>query len=66
MPPQDPPAIAAALTALLDAPDRATALGAAARRRAERYTAAAMAEGMLGVYRALLPADLRRRAEVAA
>jgi glycosyltransferase involved in cell wall biosynthesis len=66
VPPKDPGAIAAALAALLDAPDRAAALGAAARRRAERHTPAAMAEGMLGVYRTLLPADLRARAEAAA
>ena len=68
VPPDDPPAIAAALAALLDAPDRARALGTAARRHAARYTLAATAESMLAVYRALLPADLvpRPTAEAAA
>ena len=68
VPPESPQAIAAALAALLDAPDRAAALGAAARHRSARYTLAAMAEGMLGVYRTLLPADLlsRARSEAAA
>jgi CDP-paratose 2-epimerase len=64
--PEDPPAIAAALAELLDAPDRAAALGAAARRHAGRYTLPAMADGMLGVYRTLLPADRRPRARAEA
>jgi CDP-paratose 2-epimerase len=68
VPPRDPPTIAAAIAELLDAPDRAAVLGAAARRHAARYTLAAMADGMLAAYCTLLPAGLhpRRRAEAAA
>jgi glycosyltransferase involved in cell wall biosynthesis len=67
VPPDDPAAIAAALQALLDAPERAASLGAAARRRAGGYTAEAMAAGMLELYRDLLAAGgTRRKAEAAA
>jgi glycosyltransferase involved in cell wall biosynthesis len=67
VPPDRPEAIADALQSLLDAPERAAALGAAARARAGRYTPEGMARGMLGVYGVLLASRLpRRRAEVAA
>jgi CDP-paratose 2-epimerase len=64
--PDDPDAIAAALQALLDAPDHAAALGAAARARAGHYTLDAAAEGMMGVYGVLLASRLPRRKAVAA
>lgn len=54
LPPRDPGAIAASLQDLLDDPDRIATLAEAARERAGRYTAAAMAEGMAGLYRGLL------------
>jgi CDP-paratose 2-epimerase len=67
VPPDEPAAIAGALQALLDAPGRAAALGAAARAQARRYTLEAMADGMLGVYRLLLAGRApRRRSEAAA
>jgi glycogen(starch) synthase len=65
--PDEPEAWAAALQGLLDAPERAAALGAAAQTRARRYTVQAMAEGMLGVYGVLLASRLPRvRSEAAA
>jgi CDP-paratose 2-epimerase len=65
--PNQPLAIAAAAQALIDAPDRAAALGAAAQARARRYSLEAMAGGMLGIYGVLLASrPPRLRAEVAA
>jgi glycosyltransferase involved in cell wall biosynthesis len=67
VPADDPSAIASVLQALLDAPDRTAALGAAARTRAGHYTLDVMAERMLGVYGVLLASRLpRRRSEAAA
>jgi glycosyltransferase involved in cell wall biosynthesis len=67
VPPNDPQAAAAALNALLDAPERTAELGAAARATAARYTVEAMAEGMLALYAELLAErPVRRRSEAAA
>lgn len=49
VPTGDPAALATAVNKVLDDPVRAAALGAAARRRAGRYTAEIMAERMLAV-----------------
>jgi glycosyltransferase involved in cell wall biosynthesis len=66
-PADDPQAIGGAIQALLDTPDQAAALGAAAQARAGRYTVPAMAEGMLAIYDGLVRGrGLRRRAEAAA
>ena len=54
VPAEDAPAFAAALQALLDAPERAAERGAAARARAGAYSLEAMAEAMLARYRTLL------------
>ena len=55
VPPDDEGAIAAALDRVVrDRAERAR-LGAAARRRARRYTAEAMVAGITGIYRALRP-----------
>jgi glycosyltransferase involved in cell wall biosynthesis len=54
VPAEDPGAMAAAVTELLDAPERAEALGAAARRRVEeRYGARAMVRRLEAVYDAV-------------
>jgi CDP-paratose 2-epimerase len=67
VPPDAPKAFAAELQALLDCPERTAALGASAQARASRYTAQAMAEGMLGIYGMLLSTPLPRlRPEAAA
>jgi glycogen synthase len=58
--PQDERAWAAALGRLLDDRQEARRLGAAARVRAERYTAAAMTEGVLALYRDLAPTAFAR------
>jgi len=55
VPPEDPEALATAMSALLRDPDRRARLGAAgARRVAERYSADAMAAANLALYRELL------------
>ena len=54
VPPDDPEALRSALAGLLSDPERATAFGKRARRRAGRYTAARMAEAYLDAYRSLL------------
>lgn len=55
VPPQDPTAIAAAILALLDDPERRREMGRAANERvASCFSRQAMAEGMLAVYRRLL------------
>jgi glycosyltransferase involved in cell wall biosynthesis len=55
VPPRDVPALEAALAALLAAPDRARAEGAAARRRIEcDFSLARMARSYLAVYRELV------------
>jgi glycosyltransferase involved in cell wall biosynthesis len=53
--PDDPSALAGACNALLADAEASARLGARARRRAARYTAEAMAEGVLSVYRELAP-----------
>jgi glycosyltransferase involved in cell wall biosynthesis len=54
VPAEDPGAMAAAVTDLLDAPERAAALGSAARRRVEeRYGARAMVRRLEAVYDAV-------------
>jgi glycosyltransferase involved in cell wall biosynthesis len=66
VPPDDAAALAAALQRLLDDPDEALRLGAAARLRADRYTVAAMASGMSDIYRMVAPMLYAGRREVAA
>ena len=61
--PRDPDAIASAVVPLLANPDLAVRAGHAARRRAERYSIAAMTEGYLSLYADLYEA---RRREAAA
>jgi glycosyltransferase involved in cell wall biosynthesis len=53
MPTRNPAALAAAVAAVLDAPDHARSRVAAAHRRLERFTAAGMAAGVLAVYRSI-------------
>jgi len=55
VPPDDAARFARTIQSLLDDPDEGERLGAAARRRAEPLTAAAMARGVLKVYRSLVP-----------
>ena len=62
VPPGDPVALATVVNKVLDDPMRATALGAAARQRAGRYTAEVMAERMLAV----LTAAVRSRRDFVA
>src|SRR5690606_7562193 len=57
--PRDPAAFAAAIEALIEDPERRTALGEAAAARAARFTPAATATAMAGIYGELL---LRREA----
>jgi glycosyltransferase involved in cell wall biosynthesis len=59
--PKDPAAIAAALTRLLDDPELRRRLAYRAKTTADRYTAAAMTDGVLDVYRSALAADRGRR-----
>ena len=54
VPPRDEAAAAAAIARLAEDPAERARLGAAARRRAARYTVEAMAGAMLDVYRPLL------------
>jgi glycosyltransferase involved in cell wall biosynthesis len=54
VPPDDRPALSAALRALIAAPHWRADLGMRARRRAGEFTAARMAEGYLDAYRHLL------------
>ena len=54
VPAEDDAAVAAAIERAARSPDRRARLGAAARARAERYTAEAMAAGTAAVYRSLL------------
>jgi glycosyltransferase involved in cell wall biosynthesis len=54
LPPGDDAAWADTLRSLLDAPNRAACLGAAARERSRAYALDAMIEGTLGVYRDVL------------
>ncbi|WP_375457581.1 glycosyltransferase family 4 protein [uncultured Enterovirga sp.] len=54
VPPRDAGAFAAALANLVADPEARSRLGAAARDRAARYTADAMIDGTLAVYRAVL------------
>ena len=61
-PPGDDLALAAQLRALAAAPNRHTALGDAARHRAARYTAVAMADATLQLYARLSPAFVRAEA----
>ncbi len=61
-PPGDDATLAAHLDALAADPDRRAALGEAARARAARYTAAAMAEATLQLYGRLSPAFARTEA----
>ena len=57
VPPGDPTALAEAITRLLDEPDRAASLAAAARERVvERYSAEANVQATLALYRRLLSA----------
>lgn len=65
VPPGDPPALAAALNALLDDPARRAAMGAAGRQRVrEEFSAELMARRTLEVYRQVAPGAARdRRAE---
>jgi glycosyltransferase involved in cell wall biosynthesis len=56
--PTDPPGFAAAIRACIADPERRATLGEAARQRAQRYSAAAMASATAAHYRALLPARL--------
>jgi glycosyltransferase involved in cell wall biosynthesis len=59
--PRDPALWAETLQRLLDDRDEARRLGAAARARADRYTAAAMIQGLLALYRDLAPRAFDRR-----
>jgi glycosyltransferase involved in cell wall biosynthesis len=55
VPPGDPEAIARECLRVMDDPDLARALGAAGRQRvAERFSAAASAEQLAGLYRTLV------------
>jgi len=54
VPPRDPPALARALRRLLAEPETRERLGAAARRRAEAFTAAATAGRVMALYERLL------------
>jgi len=56
----DPRGLASALTALLDDPERRTALGSAARVRAAAFDWPVVAGEVLRVYRAAIAADPRR------
>jgi glycosyltransferase involved in cell wall biosynthesis len=57
VPPEDPDALRAAMLKLLQRPDQASAMGAAARDRFEQlFTARQMAAAYQGVYRELLAA----------
>jgi glycosyltransferase involved in cell wall biosynthesis len=58
--PRDEAAVAAAVADVLGSPDHRETLAAAARARAARYAAAAMTDGVLGVYRSLLPGQAGR------
>ncbi|MGK9170144.1 glycosyltransferase family 4 protein [Inquilinus limosus] len=66
VPPRDEAAIAAALDRLLRDRGLREHLGEAARRRAARYTIAAMADRMAGLYRGLTASAARRPAREAA
>jgi glycosyltransferase involved in cell wall biosynthesis len=61
-PPRDQRGFLALLRRLLDDPARRERRGADARRRAARYSQAAMADGMLALYRELLPGRLPEEA----
>jgi len=62
VPPGDPPALAAALNALLDDPARRAAMGAAGRQRVrEEFSAELMARRTLEVYREIAPGAARWR-----
>jgi len=60
VPPRDPAALAEAITALLRDPQQARRLGEAGRRRAPRYSAEAMLEALVKLYREVM-ADARAR-----
>lgn len=64
VPPHDDETAAQVLDGLLEDPDAAAALGAAARERAERYSVSHMVEGTLRVYDQVL--SMRRAHRVAA
>uniref|UniRef100_UPI0031D389FE glycosyltransferase family 4 protein n=1 Tax=Inquilinus sp. TaxID=1932117 RepID=UPI0031D389FE len=66
VPPRDETAIAAALGQVLRDRELRERLGDAARRRAARFTIAAMADRMAGLYRGLLATAARRPAREAA
>jgi len=66
VPPRDEAAIAAALDRVLRDRGLRAELGEAARRRAGRYTIAAMADRMAGLYRGLAATTARRAAREAA
>ena len=54
VPARDPAALAEAISALLQDPPRARALGEAGRRRASRYSAAAMLDALARLYREVM------------
>lgn len=62
VPDEDPTAYAAAIARIRTEPGLRAHLSAAARDRAARYTTAAMAAGMLDIYRGLLAAPARAAA----
>jgi len=65
--PRDEQALATAVNGVLKSPNHRARLGELARLRARRYTAEAMAQGMLGVYRSIMTSEPSvRGVEVAA
>jgi len=65
VPPQDPPALAAALGRVLEDPAAARRLGASAAARARAFSLEATARGMEEIYRELLTAPVERRPRIA-
>lgn len=66
VPPQDPPALAAALRRVLEDPSAARRLGAAAAARVRAFSLEGPARAMERIYRDLLAAPVERRARIAA
>lgn len=66
VPPDDPDALLEAVNTLADDPVRRQALARRARERAQRYTAAAMADGYLALYSEMLGSSQRPAMPVSA